>query len=326
VIEDLRKAGVEKMEDPSVGWKLEVSNYKGSYPHSHTKFIVVDGRQLISAGFNISWLHLPADHESGKGDNLTDMAMLIVGPVAQPALADFDDEWTGSSQLYCSDLKIGEESYTWEKSCEWKIGTVSHMPEVLKVRPVEGGSTAFALYRTDVYKEADHAYDAALASAESSIDAIHVNFSAELICMLNIVAPDTCTYENTLPWMQSIVDAVEKNHVKMRVIVENANSNGLENRVGIDILEKELTRLGLQDYVEVRFFNGRMHTKSALIDHQLLIVGSQNFHYSSFAKAGLLEFVAATDSEAAIQEYETMFEYYWAQAIPADEAVWGTTD
>jgi phosphatidylserine/phosphatidylglycerophosphate/cardiolipin synthase-like enzyme len=125
--------------------------------------------------------------------------------------------------------------------------------------------------------------------------------------------------------MKAIVDTVQKNHVKVRVIVENANSNGLENRVGIDMLDKELARLGLSDLVEVRFFNGRVHMKTALIDQQLLLVGSQNFHYSSFSPGGLLEFVAATDSKTAISEYEKMFEYYWAQSIPADEAVWGTT-
>jgi MFS family permease len=327
VIDDLRTAGVEKMEDPEVGWKLEVANFRGSYPHSHTKFIVLDGQELMAAGFNISWLHYPADHPSGKGDSLVDMGMDVEGPVTQPGMAAFDDEWNGSNQLFCSDLEIGGRTDSWKKNCTWKTGAVSHVPEVLKYRPAEESSTAFALYRTDVYKEADHAYEAALASAEESIDAIHVNFSADMICMLNLIAPDTCTYENNaLPWMRSVVDAVQKNHVKVRVIVENANSNGLENRVGIDMLYKELARLGLSDLVEVRFYNGRVHMKTALIDHQLLFVGSQNFHYSSFASAGLLEFVAATDSPAAIAEYQKMFEYYWEQSIPADEAVWGTTD
>jgi phosphatidylserine/phosphatidylglycerophosphate/cardiolipin synthase-like enzyme len=327
VIDDLRTAGVEKMEDPEVGWKLEVANFAGSYPHSHTKFVVLDGQELMAAGFNISWLHYPADHPSGKGDSLVDMGMDVEGPVAQPGMAAFDDEWNGSNQLFCSDLEIGGRTDSWKKNCTWKTGTVSHVPEVLKYRPAEESSTAFALYRTDVYKEADHAYEAALASAEESIDAIHVNFSADMICMLNLIAPDTCTYENNaLPWMRSVVEAVQKNHVKVRVIVENANSNGLENRVGIDMLYQELARLGLSDLVEVRFYNGRVHMKTALVDHQLLFVGSQNFHYSSFASAGLLEFVAATDSPAAIEEYQKMFEYYWAQSISAEEAVWGTTD
>ena len=37
----------------------------------------------------------------------------------------------------------------------------------------------------------------------SPIDSIHVNFSADIICLLNLIAPDTCTYENNaLPWMK----------------------------------------------------------------------------------------------------------------------------
>jgi hypothetical protein len=327
VIDDLRNAGVEKMEDPETGWKLEVANYKGSYPHSHTKFIVIDGKQLMAAGFNVSWLHYPVDHPSGKGDNLTDLGMNVEGPVAQPGMAAFDDEWNGSSQLFCSDLAIGKQADTWKHSCEWKSGNSTHVPEVLKYRPAEESSTAFALYRTDIYKESDHAYESALASAGESIDAIHVNFSGEIQCLLNLIAPDTCTFDdNALPWMKAVLEAVEKNHVKVRVIVENANSNGLENRVGIDMLYQKLDSLGLSDLVEIRFFNGRVHMKTALIDQQMLLVGSQNFHYSSFAPSGLLEFVAATDSQAAIQEYQKMFEYYWTASIPAEDAVWGTTD
>jgi len=153
-----------------------------------------------------------------------------------------------------------------------------------------------------------------------------VNFSADLICWLEIVAPDFCTFdENALPWMKALVDTIDQNHTRVRVIVENANSNGIENRIGYQLLQDELTRRGLNEYVELRFFDGRVHTKSALIDSQLLFVGSQNFHYSSFGPSGLLEFVTATESSEAIQAYQEMFDYYWELAIPDDQAVWGTT-
>jgi hypothetical protein len=66
LVQDLSEAGVDKMEDPSIGWKLEVANYSGTFPHSHTKFAVIDGKSLLSAGFNISWFHLPKDNPSGK--------------------------------------------------------------------------------------------------------------------------------------------------------------------------------------------------------------------------------------------------------------------
>jgi cardiolipin synthase len=55
--------------------------------------------------------------------------------------------------------------------------------------------------------------------------------------------------------------------------------------------------------VELRFFDGRLHAKSVLIDGQLLIISSQNFHYSSFGKGGLREFDAATTDPQAIEIY-----------------------
>jgi phosphatidylserine/phosphatidylglycerophosphate/cardiolipin synthase-like enzyme len=325
VIQDLREAGVDQMEDPATGWKLEVANFPGTYPHSHTKFVVIDGQTLLSAGFNISWFHLPGNHPSGKGDNLTDLGILLSGPIAQEGLSVFDDIWTNANQLACSDLQPGVTSDAWRQTCEWIVAQPAHTPEVVKYYQADENEASFALFRTAVYKEADEAYVAAISSAKSSIDALQVNFSADLICILNIVSPGTCTYANTLPWMQAIVQSVEQNHTRVRVMVENANMNGLENRVGIAILQQELARRGLSDFVEIRFFNGRLHTKSTLIDDELLFVGSQNFHYSSFGKSGLLEFVAATESPEAIRLYQEMFDYYWGLAIPADQALWGSS-
>jgi len=324
LVEDLSKAGVETMEDPETGWKLEIANYKGAYPHSHTKFAVIDGKIVIGAGFNVSWLHLSQKHPSGNGDSLVDLGLEVSGPVAQAGLSAFDDEWNEANQLYCPDLKP-EASETWKKECEWKIASVSHAPETVKYYLPGDGENAYSLYRTGVYKEADQVYVTALATATETIDAVHVNFSLELICMVNIVFPEVCNFENALPWMEAMVEAVESNDVQVRVLVETANSNGLENRVAIQVLEDELERRGLSDNVEVRFFDGRVHAKSALIDQQVLFVGSQNFHYSSFGSGGLLEYVVATNSPEAIQEYQQMFDFFWEQGIPPEEADWGTT-
>ena len=130
----------------------------------------------------------------------------------------------------------------------------------------ESNDNAFAIYRTGNYKEADMAYGAALSSATSSIDAIHVSFSADLICLVNLVSPGVCNFENSLSYMRALLDAAKQNGTQIRVIVENANMNGMENRVGLKILQDELDRLGISDRVEVRFFDGRLHAKSVLID------------------------------------------------------------
>jgi phosphatidylserine/phosphatidylglycerophosphate/cardiolipin synthase-like enzyme len=322
-IEDLREAGVENMVVPEIGWKVEVANYPGTYPHSHTKFVVVDGERLMAAGFNYGWLHYPREHPSGEGDDLTDLGIIIEGPVAQAALATYDDMWVGADQIYCSDF-YPQDGSDWKDSCVEMKASGGHPPEVMKYY-LAGSETTLSLYRTHTYKEADEAVSSAIASAKETIDIMSVNFSLEVICMVNVAFPDACTFKQALPWMESLVEAIETNQVYVRAIVENANSNGLENRVGIDIFEKELARRGLSEYFEVRFFDGRLHAKSILIDDVLLIVGSQNLHYSSYGKGGLLEYSVATDSPEAIQTYQEMFEYYWDLAIPADEAEFATT-
>jgi cardiolipin synthase len=68
----------------------------------------------------------------------------------------------------------------------------------------------------------------------------------------------------------------------------------------------------------MRYFDGRMHTKALLVDRELLIVGSQNFHYSAFGDAGLAEYNLATEDPKAIAEFQRTYDYYWDQAIPVE--------
>ncbi|GAH45759.1 unnamed protein product, partial [marine sediment metagenome] len=100
VMNDLRIAGVDKMVDPNIGWNVEVANYEGVFPHSHTKFIVVDGKLSVGAGFNFGYLHFPYDHPSNKGGDLFDLGIVISGPIAQQVLITFDDYWQGAEQLH----------------------------------------------------------------------------------------------------------------------------------------------------------------------------------------------------------------------------------
>ena len=318
VVQDLAHMGVETMEDPAIGWKVEVANYKGSFPHSHTKLIVLDGKTLMSAGFNIAWDHLPKDNPSGKGIDMTDLGIVLSGPIAQTGIAVFDEMWQDANQLICENLFHGNLSRL-KKTCNWESATVSHPPESMKFFLPGDSATAVALYRTADYKESDDAYHALLASAQYSINAIHANFTADLICAVNLVFPGVCNFNNSLPYMQALVDAIEQNGAHVRVLVEKENMNGMENQVGIQILQEELNKRGLEDFLEIRYFNGRVHTKSVMIDSRLLIIGSQNFHYSSISEGGLNEFNIATDAPEALAIYQDMFEYYWQQAIPVDD-------
>jgi phosphatidylserine/phosphatidylglycerophosphate/cardiolipin synthase-like enzyme len=233
--------------------------------------------------------------------------------------------WDGANQIQCDDFH--PESGDWTRSCQNLKAVAGHVPEVLRTYiPPEGNSHFFSLYRSEKYPEGDTFIAAAMGDAQESIDMIHVNFSLEVQCMLNLVVPNLCTFDNALPWMEAIVQAVETNQVHVRAVVENTNSNGLENRIGVQVLMDELARRGYDGYVEIRFYNGKLHAKSMLIDDQLLIIGSQNMRYSSWGDGkGLAEHSLATSDPDAIADYQRLFEVKWADAIPFDEAEYGTS-
>lgn len=323
-ISDIRAAGVDKMIDPEIGWRLEVANYAGTYPHSHTKFIVVDGRTIGSVGFNYGYLHLDKGHPSGRGYDMLDLGLHISGPVAQDGISAFDDMWDGADRIHCEDFH--PPGGDWQKTCRELKGVSDHVPEVLRAYiPPDGDSEAFSLYRSMEFKEGDEYIAASLAAANQSIDMIQVNFSLEAICMANLVFPDLCSIDQALPYMHALLSSIEEQGAHVRVIMENTNSNGLENRVGGWTLLQELERRGLSDHLELRFYNGKVHAKSALIDEQLLIIGSQNMHYSSWSDVGLSEHSLATNDPQAIAEYQALFKAKWAEAIPFEEAEYGSS-
>lgn len=319
VIEDLRNAGVDKMVDSNLGWNVEIANYEGVYPHSHTKFLVVDGTLAVGAGFNYGHLHFPFDHPSNKGGDLYDLGLVMRGPIAQQVLSTFDDYWQGADQLFCPDLSP-DPGFLWTRDCIRSEAQATHVPEVKKYFIPETQdielSHAFSLNRNYKFKESDDVIKAALASSRESLDILEVNFSLNLICMLDLLNDDVCSYDNSLDYMKAIMTAVEENHTRVRVLVEKVNSNGMENRVAAKEFTRELEKRGLDQYVEIRFFEGRMHAKAFLIDEEVLVVGSQNFHYSAWGERGLAEYNLATDDPQAISEFKSLFEYYWDTGIP----------
>jgi len=324
-IEDFRDAGVEKMVDPEIGWRLEVANYPGTYPHSHTKFVIVDGKKVAGAGYNYGYLHFSKDHPSGKGFDMQDLGIEISGPVAQDAISAYNDLWGGADQIHCEDFNPADGS-NWQDTCEERKGVSDHVPEVLRVYlPPAGDDTSFSLYRSTAYLEGDKFIAASLTAAQESIDMIHVNFALEVYCMANLIFPGFCSIDDAYPWMHAILEAIETNQVKVRVIVENANSNGLENRVAGMVLMEELEKRGYPGQVEIRFFNGKLHSKATQIDDQLLIIGSQNMHYSAWGEGALTEYSLTTNDPAAIDEFNALFEYEWQQAVRFEDAKFGTS-
>jgi cardiolipin synthase len=215
-----------------------------------------------------------------------------------------------------------DPNFLWTRDCTRSEGQATHVPEVTKFflpDPAGGLSNAYSLNRNIEYKESDDVILAALSSAQESIDILEVNFSLELICALDLLNDKVCSFENALDYMKAIMTSVEKNQTKVRVLVEKINSNGMENRIAAKEFTRELELRGLDQYVEIRFFEGRMHAKAFLIDEEVLFVGSQNLHYSAWGEEGLAEYNVATNDSRAVNTFTSLFDYYWETGIPWEE-------
>jgi phosphatidylserine/phosphatidylglycerophosphate/cardiolipin synthase-like enzyme len=322
VLEDLQAAGLPELVNEELGWRVEIADFDGRWPHMHTKTMIVDGKTMMAAGFNYSYLHFANDHPSELGIDMFDLGIHITGPVAQAGRAAYDDQWSQSHTLECAEW-VGWLENVWRRDCWRGTAVADHLPEVLKYDvPPAANSNAYAMYRTEKHLAADAAVEAAIRAAEEKIDIFQVNFSLELLCTAAIVFQGICDYDNNaLPFLVAILETIEAKRIPVRILVEEEPMNGAENRVAIQAFVDELEERGLRDLVEIRFYDGKIHNKSLSIDEQFLVVGSQNFHYSAWGshEFSLTEFNIGTDNVQAIEDFQSTFEYRWQNSIPAEE-------
>lgn len=313
VFNHLRSAGLPTLSDPEIGWKLEVANYDGSWPHGHTKLVVIDGKTAVAAGFNYQHKHQSKDHPSGKGKDDYDLGLQMTGPVAQTTQLAFDDLWYGSHNIICPDLD--SESPLWWISCRREVAVADHVPEVKKLYLASENYNAFALHRTNKFNESDVTVPMTVASAQETLDVLQVNFTLALICDLNLIFK-VCDFRDALSYMQAMMDAIEANNVKTRVLIKPGVIEGVESNIAVKAFRDALEVRGLGHLVEFRYFQDSVHAKAVLIDNQFLLVGSQNFHYSAYGDGALTEFNIGTDDPDAVAAFQKFFEYHWERAEP----------
>ncbi|MFN2233893.1 MAG: hypothetical protein ACK2U1_06655, partial [Anaerolineales bacterium] len=251
VFNHMRYAGLPTMSDPEIGWKLEIANFDGSWPHGHTKMVVIDGKTTVAAGFNYQHKHQSKDHPSGKGKDDYDLGLQMTGPVAQTTRISFDDLWSGSNSIVCPDL--GSDSPLWWVSCRREVAQADHVPEVMKLYLSSKNSNAFALHRTTNFQESDQTVPTTIASAQKTLDVLQVNFTLALICDLNVLF-EVCDFRDALVYMQAMMDAIETNNVQTRVLVKPGVIEGVESDIAVKAFRDALELRGLSDLVEFRYF------------------------------------------------------------------------
>jgi cardiolipin synthase len=309
----MRYTGLTIMDDPEIGWKMEVANYSGSLPHGHTKIVVIDGKTAVAAGFNFQHKHQSKDHPSGKGKDDYDLGLQMTGPVAQVTQLSFDDLWSGSNRITCPDLD--SDSPLWWITCRREFATAEHVPEVKKYYLAESNANAFALHRTEKFNESDVTVPKTVSSAQETLDVLQVNFTLKMICDLNLLF-EVCDFRDALSYMQAMMEAIETNQVQTRVLIKSGPIEAVESNIAVTEFREVLEERGLSHLVEFRYFNDSVHAKAVLIDNQFLLVGSQNFHYSAFGDSALTEFNIGTDDPDAIAAFQRFFEYHWERGDP----------
>ena len=149
-----------------------------------------------------------------------------------------------------------------------------------------------------------------------------MGLSLDLICALNILF-NACTVDISPEYQDTLIQALQEG-AHQCLLVKPGPAEGVENVVAIDALVERLSELGLGERFEIRLFYGPVHTKSALIDDQVLIVGSQNLHYSAFGTGGgLTEYSFAVEDPQATADFVAIFEYDGNVEHPASNAELG---
>jgi len=311
LLKDLYEAGFETLDDPEIGWKMEVANYGGAWPHSHVKMMVIDGETVVASGFNHEYKPLPKDHPSGQGLGDADSGIVMRGPVAQDSRRVYEEIWEDATVRTCEDLSLPESLLRF--SCEDVKGTYTDVAEAMRYSPSYDEAVAFSMFRNIAHDESDEMIYAAFKSATESVDVAQAMFSMPFICNLNHFF-DVCTFNEAPEYLQSLMTAAE-NGARIRIILSPYPIQNVENLIAMEIFNEEAAAQGISDQVEIRWFDDLLHAKNALIDDAFLIVGSQNLHHSAFGEGtGLSEYNLGTSDPGAIEQFQKMFEHFWDRA------------
>ncbi|WP_245576204.1 phospholipase D-like domain-containing protein [Deinococcus murrayi] len=319
--EHLLAAGVPLTGDTVPGWRLEIASYAYTYPHSHMKVIVQDGERVLAGGFNISINHLPGDAPGGRGLDLADVGMWVRGPVARNALAAVRDTWEHSRLLTCS---RPPRPGLLRRDCSLAAGP-SPWPLVWPAPATPAGTAhVYPLYRRAGFTGADEALTELVGAARTRLDIVQSQIGGTAGCLGELSEVAGCSPLRQLPVWRAVVSAIRDHGVYVRLLLDYDTALQAETLGLLRALRLELRGLGLDDHLQTRWYGtaGGTHTKMIVVDGAMLVVGSQNLHFSSFGRAGLVEYSLATSDAGALREAQGLFDFEWARGTAIRTPWW----
>jgi phosphatidylserine/phosphatidylglycerophosphate/cardiolipin synthase-like enzyme len=308
VLNDLNRLGIDRV-NPAIGWTVEVASYPDdpnselNWTHSHVKMMIVDGKHLVVAGYNMHYSYLETNPTH-------DMGLEVRGPIAQQALKVFDKLWLGAQRC---NFDPDDFDCMPDSTIE---SPILHNEDILTPASARN-DIVFSLFRDDTDKTADNAIFAAISAADSEVNIIQNRFAPFLD------PPFIPLYA------RAVLDVLQKGNgqVQVNLLV----TGGLEyysiNLHGICELQGELL---FEDPFGTHALAAKhstienpIHTKALSIDRRFVIVGSQNWDSSAWGDdaritdfGDLAEYSLGVDSEAAATDFNTTFLAEWGAAKP----------
>jgi len=101
----------------------------------------------------------------------------------------------------------------------------------------------------------------------------------------------------------------------VRIVLTPYPSQNIESIITMEIFSAEAAKRGLASRAEIRLLDGLLHSKSALIDGEFVIIGSQNLQWSAFGvDNGLSEYNLGVEDPVAAEQYQEFYDYLWDRA------------